>query len=316
MVGITIDTTLRAYAEKHRADILSKMYAEDPFRNILPLISGVQDTYVADEVTVSELIQAYQKGFTPKGGVSIAPEILRTFGLKVDFVFTPKDIEKTYLGHLKTSGSKPYDLPLERYIINRLMEKIGEELGYVTVNGVYVAPTTGTAGNMVDSMDGILHTLADLITATKIAPTTTGDVTADNIIDKIIVVWKSIPEKYRMKKMTCWLSETHLYNYFEKRKSLYGTHQDYVPGKTVVDFTNCALRALPNSGATDRIIITFADNLVLLEDGTAEDQVFEVEKSERQVKVMFDFKRGAGFLISGPAGATVDTQYVWCNDQA
>ena len=315
MPGITIDTTLRAYYEKHQMELVEKLYALDPFRSIFPLISDVQDTFVTDEVEVTELIQAFQEGFTPKGLLSIKPEILRVNDMKVDFVFSPKTMEKTYRGDLKTTGSSPYDIPFERFVIDKLLKKVSEEHGFNTMNAIRVEPTKGTPGRSIDSMNGLLKILVDLITATKLVPEVTGAITDDNIIDKVKQVWLSVPEHLRMKNMNCYISEYNLFRYFEKKKALNGNHVDYVAGKTTIDFTNTKLTPLPNMGASNRIFITFPGNIVLLEDGSNEDNKFEVEKSERQVKVMFDFKRGVGVRISGNVGGTAAKQYLWLNDQ-
>lgn len=303
-----LNTDLGAYYRQRKNEIMQKLYANEDARKLFTVVTGVQDEYVMTELEVQEMIQPYQSGWTPKGEVKFKPETIKVRPVKVDFPFTPKKLEATWLGYLKTNGSKPEEYPFVQYIYEQILVKVAREVNNVTINGVYVAPTTGTAGSAAAAFNGLLKVVTDAITASKITPITTGAITSSNVVDKIEAIVDGIPGDQRSQPLTMLMSPTLRTMYFRKRRGDFGSNIDYKAGEEMVDFTNVRIVSPTYMNASQRVIVTSPNNLLLLEDGVNEEENIIVQANRRELELMMDFKRGVGFgIIDG---------MVWTNDQA
>ena len=301
-------TALGAYYRDKKAEVLGKLYAAEDMRKYFNVVSGVQDEYVMTEMLFDELTQPYQKDWTPKGTATFTPEILKNRPVKVDFTLEPKALEATWLGYLKTNGSSAEEYPFVQYIYERLIEKVARELNNTTINGVYVAPTAGTAGAAIAAFNGLLKIVTDAITATKITPIATGALSTSNIRTKVEQMVDALPTEHRDQDLVLLMSPSWARAYFRLNRTDFGANIDYKPGETMVDFTNVKIVTPQYMNGSSRMIITPAANLFLLEDGVNEEERMIIEAEKRVINIMMDFKRGVGFGII--------EDYVWTNDQA
>lgn len=299
---------LGAYYRDKKQEVLAKMYAAEDMRKYFQVVSGVQDEYVMTEMLFDELTQPYQKAWTPKGTGTFSPEILKNRPVKVDFTLEPKALEATWIGYLKTNGSSHEEYPFVQYIYERIIEKVARELNYTTINGVYAAPTPGTAGAAAAAFNGILKIVTDAITATKITPTATGALSTSNIRTKVEQMVDALPTEHRDQELVMLMSPSWARAYFRLNRTDFGANIDYKAGETTVDFTNVKIVTPQYMNGSSRMIITPAANLFLLEDGVNEQEKMIVQANRRELEVMMDFKRGVGFGII--------ENYVWTNDQA
>jgi hypothetical protein len=303
-----LNNDLGAYYRQNRAAILSKMYLAEDARKYFNVLSGVQDEYVMTEMEIQEMMQPYQSGWTPKGEATFKPETIKVRGVKVDFPFTPKALEASWIGYLKTNGSSPEEYPFVQFIYEKIVEKVAREVSSCAINGVYAAPTPGTAGAANTSFNGILKVVTDAITATKISPITTGVIDASNIVTKVETVVDGLPNEFKGQDLVMLMSPTLRTWYFRKLRGDFGANADYKAGNEFVDFTNVQILSPRYMNSSQRLIVTKRENLLLLEDGVNEEDNMLVQANRRQLEVMMDFKRAVGFgIISG---------YVWANDQA
>src|SRR5436190_13989896 len=122
-IDLIIDE-LGAYNRTRGKEIIRKMYLEDPTRGLFNVKSGIQDKYVLTQSETTEVIQGYQKAWTPKGDLVFKPNIIKARPVKVDFSFSVKDFEASWLGYLKTSGSSSDDMPISRFILEDISRQI------------------------------------------------------------------------------------------------------------------------------------------------------------------------------------------------
>lgn len=303
-----LNSDLGAYYRQNRAEILSKLYTAEDARKYFNVLSGVQDEYVMTEMEIQEMTQPYQSGWTPKGEATFKPETIKVRGVKVDFPFTPKALEASWIGYLKTNGSSPEEYPFVQFIYEKIIEKVARETSNCAINGVYVAPTPGTAGGALTSFNGILKVVTDAITATKITATATGPITDANVVTKVEQMVDSLPADFRGQELVMLMSPSVRQWYFRKLRGDFGANINYTAGNELIDFTNIRIVSPRYINASQRLIVTKADNLMLLEDGVNEEENIIVQANRRQLEVMMDFKRGVGFGII--------KDYVWANDQA
>src|SRR5690554_85691 len=171
-----LNAQLGAYVRKYEKSIWKLVTQDIELEKYMRKVSGVTDEYVISTGSVSEVLQPFQNGWTPKGTTSFNPRINKVHQIKVDYLIDNiDDIYRTYLTYLATEGVKRSEWPLVRYIVSELIvPKMREEIAELSVNGNYAAPTPGTAGASIDSTDGILTVVGDEITATNLTPITTG----------------------------------------------------------------------------------------------------------------------------------------------
>lgn len=301
-------TDLGDYYRVAKPEILSKMYAQEEWRKYFTVIPGVQDTYVMTEMEITEVIQPYQKGWQPKGDVKFIPETIKARDVKVDLPLDLKDMEKKWIGYLKTNGSSPEEFPFVAYIYQRLTERIARDLNKCVINGKYVAVTPGTPGAALASFDGLLEVVDVAETAGKITEHATGALANATIIDQVEGTFDSVPGDIKELDLVMLISPDWRRNYFRAKRGEFGSNVDYKGANPVIDFTNCEMMSPTYMNGSDKLIITPRENLIGVEDGINEEDDIRVQMNRRTLEVMVDLKRGVGFgIIEG---------YVFTNDGA
>src|SRR5580765_7238915 len=276
----TLVASLGAYHRTYAEELYSKLIAKDYSQKYFRTVAGVKDQYIADEFLLTEILQPYQKAWTPKGVVSFQPAIIYARPIKVDIEFEPKDMEKTWEGK-RIDGSLPEGQQfLESYIFDQLIMKIKKELEFdVAYTGVYKAPTPGIAGAAKDSADGLLTIVDAGITAGTIEDTDTGAIDATNAVDALEAVYDSVDPDFQDGELIALVDGAIARFYKRDYRQAYGPNQDYNGmGKEdqsfYIDGTNCEVVPIPGMNGTGRIIITTKENLIRVIDGTTEDSNF------------------------------------------
>lgn len=287
---------------------MAKLYQGEDWRKRATVVSGVQDEYVMTEMEFAEVMQNYQEAWTPKSEAAFKPSTIKNRPVKVDFPFTPKKLEATWIGYLKTNGSKPTEYPFVQYIYEKLIERLKRDLNKCMVQGVYVAATPGVASPAMESFDGILEVRQQAVDASDMTVIATGAITTANIVTKVEQLVDGVDEDFKGLELELFMSEAWRTAYFRKRRD--PSFSNYGQGSiddAVVDFTNVKI-VCPKYWTGDGMIITPKGNIVMLEDGVNEEEDMIVQANRRMLEVMMDFKRGVGF------GITKD--YTWTNDQS
>ncbi len=265
------------------------------------LIITDSDVYRSANTRLGEIVQQFQKTFTAKGDVTFEPNEIRLRNAKVDVSLYPDDVKASWLGFLAslTEGERK-NWPIVRYALeNELVPQIAHDLETKAYfNGVYVAPTAGTAGTAAGTMDGVKKLLDDGITATTMqAVTLTAVPTTSNIFDMIEEFADSFDTTLSNTKMRIYVSNSWLRAYFRDKRNTHGADVNYsTNGINVVDFMpNVELVGLPSMEGSNYIWATPVDNFVHVRKVNGmSDPV--VEESKREVSVMLDWYEGIGFL--------------------
>jgi hypothetical protein len=124
-----------------------------------------------NSVTLSSVLQPWQKGASPTGDLTIAPLTMTLSKMKYETDIDPDTIERTYAGWLRgVDTNDRSQWTITKWIAEiKLVEKGREDWELKAImGGEYAAPTPGTGGAPETSHDGILTQVADAITATTI----------------------------------------------------------------------------------------------------------------------------------------------------
>lgn len=279
-------------------------------------------TYVAAQVTTTELIQAYQCAFTPKNNHTFDDERIPLQRMKMDIQFSCDELDNWFDTFYHQwdefgSGKKPEDWAFPKWLyVNEIMPKYEEELELLlSYKGVRVAPTAGTAGNTADAVDGMGKKIADAITANRIVPIATGAITSANVLDKLNTFVDGLPVLHRESSGKIYMSPTNARNLAKLIFTPSANNANLDPLNTVevlkfkVPFTNKIVMGLPSMEGRNRFVYSpRRDNMVVVRRrGEPVIPVIRWESFERTLKGYCEFHRGYGFEFGGE---------MYVNDQA
>lgn len=264
-------------------------------------------------LTMGDIVQAFQKSWTPKNPAAFLPNELRLYHFKVDEEVTPDDIEATWLGFLASAAVDRKDWPLVKFMlehpdqgiiaaINRDMET--KEYGH----GVATAVTPGTAGVTGQTMNGLITLIQAGVNAETINSVNIGTLDKDTIFDQIELFTDGISEIYQNVKMNVFVSPKW-HKLYLRDKRAQGFVNQAAPGSTdgTIDFTPQMVMPLPSLSGSDVIFATPKSNLIHLTKKGANKTNFQIQEAKRVVNILADWWEGIGFGMDAA---------VWTNVQA
>ncbi len=259
--------------------------------------------YRLAESTISSLVQAFQKTWTPKGDITFTPNPIQLYKLKVDLDVYPDDIEDNWLGFLANENLSRKEWPLIRYILEKhLFDKINDDMERLEYyKGVYTAPTAGTAGITGQSMNG----LKTFLQSSKVNHVTMSALDPATIYDQIEEFYENVKEEYQSVQTVIGLAPKW-YRAFLKDKRSLGYYQITDPGEidNTLDFSPSKVIGLPSMIGTDDIWCTPVGNFLHPTKKGQNAAMVRVEESKRCVSIMTDWWEGLGFGIN---------ELVWTN---
>jgi hypothetical protein len=264
-----------------------------------------EDTILRESNTAyAEVLQGFQKAFTPKGGVTFTPKQIPLFNVKVDQSFYPDDLKNSWFGFLLSEKLDRTEWPfvrwfIEVYVMGQIMADLETQAIYA---GVYAAPTPGTANAAVAVMNGVKKIINDAITATTMTTLATGAPSATNTTwaTQVEDFCKLIPELYWNQDFALNMSRGLALRYKQGRRTKYNSNYSQASDMLAVqDFENIQVTGRASMTGATKIWGTPKKNAILAFKGGSNKQIVEVEKVDRQVKVYTDFWIGAGFIDDG-----------------
>ncbi|PKP01824.1 MAG: hypothetical protein CVU11_14100 [Bacteroidetes bacterium HGW-Bacteroidetes-6] len=323
-----LNSDLGAFISGRKGDIIEWFNPNDELEAIFPTLAGVKEGDFFVSVEMQEVIQQYQKGWTPKGGYKFHARkpILRDikFDLELENL---KSIERTWLNEFNKEGSAAYKMTFVEYLVSLAIRKGVQEYQIAAIKGEYKDPTTGVAGNAIHVVDGILYQISQFEAELLAKPFyTIGEWTSANILDFVSNMIAALPEDMRDRAgLGFYVSSLFIETYWEARRLQEGTMPTYDPSKSVIPgHENIRLIRIPNAGNTKR---TFIAPIGLIRQLFGENEsstagLVNVEVSKRVVNIFGDFKRNIWPTVVGAksanATALADRDYtqqlIWYND--
>ena len=272
-----------------------------------PIITDAT-VYRAPQAYMDEIIQPWQSKYTAKGGITFKPNDIPTFKIKIDTEFSPDVLEESYLGFMtQLSEADRAKWPfvkwfMEVYVLEQQKEDL-ENQAYG--KGKYVAPTDGTPGSAITSMDGLVTLIAGGIAGNRTAHSLINSVALTNPIsrstafDGIEEFIENIDELLLNKPMTLGCDPKVARWYFKDRRDTLGANANYSDGnaKRIDDYENVQWAPMPSLAGTGVVFATPTKNFVHIRPKKAMNPI-RTESSKRQVAVMADWREGLGFLFN------------------
>jgi len=265
--------------------------------------------YRATRAQIDRLLQPFQKGWTPIGTLEFTPIAITQYPIKMDFEEYPDELEATWLGFLADNNLSRAEWPFVRWLIEKeILPQMHEDFENNEVfDGVYAAPTPGTAGAAGTAINGIKTIRNAHIAGGRITPITMGAFPAapsgDKSVEYLVCEYfedfaDQINDKYWGLPMEIACSPLRHRQFLRGYAAKYGTHADYTKNtNAAVDFTNLRLRGLPSHRGAEIIWCTPKENAIRLMKKSVNENRVEVEGEDRKVKIWTDFYKGIDFLI-------------------
>jgi hypothetical protein len=314
MAAITIAALLSEYGafyqkgSQNERNLLAKLYKDAEFDSLFTY-TPTEDTIIRNvKVTSNPVLQAFQKQFTPAGGIGFLPQPIDLFQIKADDDLYPDEIEKSYIGFLAGSGLDRKEWPIVRWWIeNVFMKQFIEDIDDNAFSAVRVNPTAGTAGAPAGSMNGFKKIIQDLVAGGHTTPIATGalSTTATTFVDQIEAFVAAIPAHLRKRlPMTIAMSDVLETRYRNGMRAKYNSQ--YMQTEqllTHIDYPNIKIKGFNAMAGSNKIFASTPANMILGVKRPSE--MVQLDSDVRLIKAAHDHWRGYG---------VADPRYFWTND--
>lgn len=262
---------------------------------------GIQDMEVIFNAIFGEVSQAWQKGRIFKGSVSIDPEMGHVDDVTIKLEFEPlTDIERNYLGYQNTEGSGAIKWSLIEWMLVGILEKAIQEQNKRKIRGIYVKPTTGTAGLAISGSTGIIYTLLRYQFQNKLLVhddaayadyDNTGTVMVDAVKTFVADVDVSLGDE-ELDQFTLILPKKHKAWWTESLREKYGKDSDFVGVySNKVPDQDIPIYWLPVE-TQKFMILTKPGNIQCLENKPGEMMMLKLQEDFENVLARSRFKEG------------------------
>lgn len=263
-------------------------------------ITKVKGNWPQGSALITNVVQGFAPVWNDMGAVQIDHKILKNYRHKVNFGFTPDDIESTYWAYLYEENKKPEDMPITKYVVEQLlMPKVIDDIAELSINGVYDASDLGTFGKAMNGLDNVLNTMLAGVPGTDHTPfkMPLTALTDANIVDQVTEYEKQIPSKLKGKIKRIFMSESNKERYKLQFQEQFA--QNNYSGDSLKTYLgNREIVGLPGWDS-DTIFSTIEGNMVrLLDIFDGKPAVTDVQKADYVVKYFMEFWKGYDFLVN------------------
>jgi hypothetical protein len=245
--------------------------------------------------SITRVLQAYQKNFTPIGDTKFTPQIIDLDHIKIDVSIVPHDVMESWLGYLAENGLKPQDCPLVKYWLEMLViPKSREDLELFEIfhgkKGAIVVDTPSPQG---ETMNGIKEKLK----GAGIQVVAMGAVPSDPVlfVEYVETYFASIPEIIRNNIKRIAMNKTLELRFKQGKRKKY--NQYYAQDTDLLKLADfdASVVGLASHVGHNVIWSTVEDNKIIGNKNPQNATVFNIQPFDRQVKGLTDFHKGVGF---------------------
>lgn len=264
------------------------------------------DIYEMANDEFQPVLQPFRVPFEPTGGVKFYPNPIVLQHIKVDLKISPDQIIDGWLGFLEGKGVDRSQWPITRYMVEVYLK---QQIDYDReVNAVYYGERDDNGTSPSSCMDGIRKKL--ILGAQADYPINVidgvGALQPDTCFDQVEAFSKKIKAIYRGVPMIICVSQEYERAFLENKRAngFYWLHgpEDL---NASVDFTKQVVMGLPSMDDSTDMFAFVRGNLMWL---TRKDKFnFDIQKEDRFVKILGDWREGIGFGVNKMVWATKET---------
>ena len=248
-------------SQGNNLDILQQLYQGFSTSKYLTWKRAATEYKAVESESVDHVVQQFTAKWTPRGGAKFPPLTIKNFRHKVNFPVIPAEVGESWLFHLYDEGKTPDQMPITRYIVDKVMlPQIAEDIENVMISKAkYVADSQKTE----DTMDGFETILVEakksLDKQMRFFNTTKNllEATDDEVLTVINDFVASLAPLYKSKQMPVFMSGDVYLKYKRAYKNKWGAGSGTEKvnfGADRVDFSNCYLQVLDSLYGSHRLL--------------------------------------------------------------
>ena len=250
-------------------------------------ITKVKGLYPQGSMLITNVVQGFSDTWNDMGALQIDNKILKNYRHKVNFGFTPDQVQGSYWAFLYQEGLTPEDMPITKFVVEQmLLPKVVDDCATLSIKGVYDAGNLDVFGNAMNGIEKILLDLFAGVPGTDHTPfkIPVSALSDTNIVDEVTKFERNIPEKLKGKVKKIFMSESNKERYILQYEEQFGQNSLVNQNKATTRLGNREIVGLPQM-TTDDIFATIDDNFVRLVDFfDGKPAITDVQKQDYKVK--------------------------------
>lgn len=283
------------------------------FTQSFPLFPTENTIAYKATASIKRVLQAFQRKFTPIAGneAKFELESIPLDHVKIDELISPDEIMPSWLGFLAENKLNRAEWPIVRFITEELIIKqYYSDLELLeSFKGVKGAIVDGTATAAGTSLNGVRKKIRDGFAAGKTKQIVLGVIPNDpvQVADYLETFVKNIPDLIRVElsEISVSLKVERLYREGVRKK--YNLNYEQKTNlSTLIDDPQITVKGYPAMDGSDLIFTTPKFNKANPMKAGDNQGRFDVQKQDRDVKLLSDWWIGLGFWY---------LPYVYHNDQ-
>jgi hypothetical protein len=265
-------------------------------------ITKVKGLYPQGAMLISNVVQGFSSdSFNDMGAIQIDNKLLVNYRHKVNFGFTPDEIQGSYWAFLYQEELSVQDMPITKYVVEQmLLPKVVDDCATLSIKGVYDAADLATFGKAMNGIEKILLDLFAGVPGTDHTPfkIPLSGFTDTNIVDEVTKFEKNIPEKLKGKIKKIYMSQSNKERYSIQYEDQFGNNRLVDQNKLTTRLGAREIVGLQQM-TTDDVFATVDDNFVRLIDFfDGKPAVTSVQVLDYKVKYFMEFWKGYDFLVN------------------
>lgn len=293
---------LTAYVAEDKFKLLTQLQAKSGLADKVRHQPNIKDTARLHYMTTTAPFQADGCSYNASGTTTLTQKSISVGAIAIMEDLCVKDLNGFWAEVLVAKGKKGEEVipgEIESAWVTKKLNVVANQLAKADFQG-----DTGSGNANLNKYDGLLKLIdAD---STVIQGNTGGLLVAPtvaNILDVLDAMWTAIPEDLETdapdsgKQLYLWLPKSYYKMYLSALKNANLYHYISADGETKLYGTDVILVPTVGLANTDRMILTYADNIIIGMDGDADEDNMEVwySKDDRVHKSLITFKRGVQF---------------------
>jgi hypothetical protein len=293
---------LTAYVDENKFPLLMQLQAKSGLADKVRKQPKIKDTARLHYITTDATFQSDGCSYNASGTTTLTQKSITVGAIALMEDLCVKDLNGFWAQELVAqgaSGEESVPAEIEKAWMTKKLNLVANKLAKADFQG-----DTGSGDANLNKYDGLLKLIDADATVVQgnsggllVAPT------VSNIIAVLQAMWNAIPEDLETdapdsgKQLYLWLPRTYYKMYIQAliNANLYNyTAKD---GDTKLFGTDVILVPTVGLAGTDRMVLTYADNIVIGMDGDTEEDNMKIWYSEddRVHKSLIAFKRGVQF---------------------
>lgn len=293
---------LTAYVDENKFGLLMQLQAKSGLADVVAKQTGIKEVARLHYMTTTAPFQSDGCSYNASGTTTLTEKTITVGAIAIMEDLCVKTLNGFWAQELVAKGSKGEEVipgEIESAWMQKKLNVVANQLAKADFQG-----DTLSGNANLNKYDGLLKLIdAD---ATVIQGNTGGLLVAPtvaNILAVLDAMWTSLPDDLEDdapdagRQLYLWLPRTYYKMYLLALKNANLFHYQSKDGDDLLYGTNVILKPTVGLASTDRMVLTYADNITIGLDGDTEEEQMEVwySKDDRVHKSLIAFKRGVQF---------------------